>query len=1405
MITLKSSLKKTATIALSALMAFSSFPLAAYAEGETTESSTDTTETISETSTGVEKTEFDLETTDTQPEKTETQPEAAPEEAAEDVQEVPTEQPVETTADTLSLIMDVAGNDTVFVSKNGETEAYVGGDSARYTISYVETDNLEVITPNASYFVVWKNDGTTENYNGNVNYTVQPQDAYISVGQGLQAQQRSGRRRRSTASLDTLEVGDTFSGTLGTSNTNADIGHQTFTIDYIDGLLGGAAGQILNNLAVYCLEPGYIGLTYRTDYELPGNPKTYYPYNATVTAVQPDGRVTIHIDVPRYLNPYTGAEATGWNAQLGTVPYQRCGADWVIQTAPRKKMMYVAVHKKNGNPKLTAGNSCYAQDLSGAVYGVYRDANATDKITEITTDAEGKVKSEEFELAPNATKVYIKEIKAPKGFALDPKVYPVEYGGDSWTIDSVDMPMNDPLTIKLDKITSDGDVVANPASLEGAEFTIKYYDGQFTMNNLPTNAERTWVIKTVKNAKGKYIAALDREHFISGSELFTQGNDLITLPLGTITVEETKAPVGYTLKNKTLSAGGQEVANGIALFNIVDENSTAVLKGGNEYTVQEEAIRGGVEIQKKDAANGNNVGTAQFVIVNKNDFDVVARSADGSVLGSAAAGKEISYTITTDANGYWKSSENFLPAGKYELKEKASPTGYYLSSTNTAFEIKTNKAFVSTEMKDEQIEARIIKVDERGRRLAGAELALYDLTEDPNANAAIKTWTTTTEPEDVSSILKAGHMYRIIETDADDSYYIGKPVDFQVPETKPAESITVTFDNQHIDYMIAKVDAETGEYMDGVIFKITDTTEDREIAMIVTTDAPQAFNLFKRGHSYKVEEVSAPKGYYVAEPVEFTVATEVPDQTPVTVTIKDDRIHLVVQKTDTDGHPLADVKLTVIDKESGQKIDEWKTVPDEKHEIGDKVEAGKTYILRETESIQGYYYSADIEFTVDEKNPGKTVEVTMVDEAIKLKVKKTDSDGHPLADVKLEVIEKETGKQVAQWQTVPDEEHELGDKLEAGKTYILKETETIQGYYYSEDIEFTVGVLPPAEAVTVTMKDAAINYQIAKVNERGEYVKGVKLKLEDTTDADNPVEIQLPNGGVTTAEPFKLEKVLEAEHTYKLTELESVDGLAMSEAITFNVARIGTDEVVTITMKDLDNGIIIEKVDNHGNPVSGAKLQVIEKDSGNVVFAYTTGDVPADISKVLKGGVTYVLHEVEAPVGFEPFKDIEFKAEGTSQEKQLIRAVDTRKVFYVAATKVDAMDSTKKLKGAELTLFKADGTVALDKDGKECKGLTDGEGVIVWAVEYAEDMGGYYVQETAAPEGYRINDEHHKVTLSEDYDFALGNPVKIVVNDLALPSVKTADTFNAAGFLMMFVGSMLAAVFFYIKKKQFAE
>ena len=406
---------------------------------------------------------------------------------------------------------------------------------------------------------------------------------------------------------------------------------------------------------------------------------------------------------------------------------------------------------------MTQGNAaCYAQDLSGAIYGVYSDAGLTNEVGRITTDANGHGELNGIVVQRNAV-LYTKELVAPRGFNLDSQVYRHAFttNGETYNVQSTDQPLNDPLNIQLEKKSSDGSVVTNPASLEGAEFTVRYYAGQYTMDTLPTTATRTWVIKTSKTASGKYVAILsdNSRWFVSGDEFYRDAASNVTLPLGTITVEETKAPAGYTLQNKTLSAGGQEVANGIALFNITEDNQhVAAVVGGNEYTVVEGVLRGGLEIQKKDADTGANVGTATFQIVNKNNYDVVARDENGDVVATAAAGQTLPYTITTDENGMWKSNDSFLPAGKYELVETKAPEGYYLNTDPKAFEIKDNKTIVGIDYEDAKIVIDVAKVDDHGNNVSGSILQVIE----KDTGNIVFAYTTGNKPVDISKYVEGG-------------------------------------------------------------------------------------------------------------------------------------------------------------------------------------------------------------------------------------------------------------------------------------------------------------------------------------------------------------------------------------------------------------------------------------------------------------------------------------------------------------------------------------------------------------------------------------------------------------------------------------------------------------------------
>ena len=120
------------------------------------------------------------------------------------------------------------------------------------------------------------------------------------------------------------------------------------------------------------------------------------------------------------------------------------------------------------------------------------------------------------------------------------------------------MPANDPVAIQITKADADsGESVAQGnASLEGAQFTVKYYNGLYdSVEELPSTATRTWVIQTkalTVNNKTYYMARLGESYLVSGDDFYTLDGQ-VTLPIGTITIQETKAPEGYLLDNAILS------------------------------------------------------------------------------------------------------------------------------------------------------------------------------------------------------------------------------------------------------------------------------------------------------------------------------------------------------------------------------------------------------------------------------------------------------------------------------------------------------------------------------------------------------------------------------------------------------------------------------------------------------------------------------------------------------------------------------------------------------------------------------------------------------------------------------------------------------------------------------------
>ena len=335
------------------------------------------------------------------------------------------------------------------------------------------------------------------------------------------------------------------------------------------------------------------------------------------------------------------------------------------------------VKKTTANEIVTNGNAMYS--IAGATFGIFSDQNCSNQIGTLTTNENGETN----EVEVTAGTVYIKELSAPKGYKLDTTVRSLKVeAGKTAVLNVSDVPKVTETLVDLFKIDMEtGKATAQGnAALSGAEFTWHYYDGFYTKDNLPEKATRTWVTKTVaeKESNGTVhcVTKLADAYKVSGDAFYTQ-NEKSVLPLGTLTVEETKAPDGYLLDGAYMQAGDStEQIKGMYLTQITEDGELAVLSGSNQHSVSDQVIRGGVKIQKRDletketkAQGSATLKDAAFAIISLNENPVL-------VEGKLYKKNETVKTIQTGIDGIATTSADLLPYGKYKLEETKAPEGY---------------------------------------------------------------------------------------------------------------------------------------------------------------------------------------------------------------------------------------------------------------------------------------------------------------------------------------------------------------------------------------------------------------------------------------------------------------------------------------------------------------------------------------------------------------------------------------------------------------------------------------------------------------------------------------------------------------------------------------------------------
>ena len=379
----------------------------------------------------------------------------------------------------------------------------------------------------------------------------------------------------------------------------------------------------------------------------------------------------------------------------------------------------VRLRKSSSAPDMTDGNGCYS--LANAGYGIYADASCTTLTDILTTRDSGE--SDPVELAEGD--YWVQEITAPYGYHKDEKPYPVHVkAGETTQLDVSDTPKYDTAGLELFKRDQDAPDGApqDGASLAGAQFTVRYYSGYYEKENLPQDPARTWVLETkaVPDGAGsvKYQALLREEYKVSG-DAFYKMDGIPVLPLGTISIEETKAPEGYLLEGAYLRAeeGGEKIT-GLYTSQIRYIGTETALQGGNQYTVYNQVIRGSVKIRKRDfdtkasvPQGGASLENAVFAVVNLNENTIFA---DGKAYGR----NETITTIKTDETGVAQTPEGLLPYGKYRILETGAPTGYLETGLwRQEFFISRNGETVDLTDADHSIQNRVKRGDFELRKI----------------------------------------------------------------------------------------------------------------------------------------------------------------------------------------------------------------------------------------------------------------------------------------------------------------------------------------------------------------------------------------------------------------------------------------------------------------------------------------------------------------------------------------------------------------------------------------------------------------------------------------------------------------------------------------------------------------
>lgn len=830
-----------------------------------------------------------------------------------------------------------------------------------------------------------------------------------------------------------------------------------------------------------------------------------------------------------------------------------------------------------------------------------------------------------------------------------------------------------------------------------------------------------------------------REGTVDATGVITFGG----LPQGQYILVETKAPEGYTVSD--------ELAKGRVIT--IDEETSA---DGAQPTIIKNDVNK-IILEKTDE-KGKKLVNARFKL-------------EHAVTTPFTHWEEVPLAPDrTNANGQLEVDS--LKPGLYQFTEIEAPTGYLLDTTPKRFIVTQNTSGqirdVHVKMLNYQGSAELIKKDQAGNPLAGAEFSVLDAT-----GQVVREHLVSDADGKVTVTDLAPGKYQFVETKAPVGYLLNtEPSTFTIAASdrgKPATVIaTANFVNYQGAAKLIKKDVK-GHLLSGATFKVLDAKGQTIQTGLTTNNQGEIVAEHLAPGKYRFVETKAPTGYLLnTTPVPFEIAEKNAGE-PAVVVASDNFVNykgaFQIVKTNSADQPLAGAVFELYDHN--------------KQSLGIIATSGKDGKIIFRDLAPGTYYYKEIKAP---KLPDGS-EYIIYPELVKVEIrgdfkgdpeifqlgafanfkgravfKKIDANANPLPGTIFKLYRIENGEKIFEREVTAEKDGSLAmDDLGAG-SYELDEIDATDGYIVNKQPIYFV-VKKNSNDKQPLDELEFVNYQAEvtgrKVNEQGQTLAGAVFAIYNADEQNqaqgSPITFLNRAGEkvseITTDKTGEIYAKGLNEGHYVLVETKAPTGYLLDTTPhPFDVtAQLGKEQ--PIALGDLINyqgTAQLTKENETGEALAGAVFKVIDE-AGQTVAGQTNlmsdkqGKV---IAKNLAPG-TYRFVETQAPTGYllNETPSASFTIAKDNQGKPATVVLKAPFINYQGAAKLVKIDQQKNaLAGAEFKVTDAETGKTVARSLR-----SDNQGLV--QVNHLQP-GKYTFVETKAPDGYQLSKQAVAFTIA---------------------------------------------------------